>query len=89
LTSVYDSSGNRRFLKLWLGQLFSQAGTRMYQIAVMWWILSKHLENGGKFAGIFMLLVSLPSIFRKKKITQTIDRFSALKILITADLCAA
>jgi len=78
------------FLFLWLAQIFSQAGTRMYQIAIVWWIISLDEGASGWNLGIFMLLGALPALLFVKQIGAIIDRyFTSKRILITSDLAAA
>jgi len=47
---------NRNFLLVWLGQVLSQAGTRMYQIAIMWWMLTTMNGKGSELA--YFLIIS-------------------------------
>jgi len=79
---------NRDFALLWAGQVFSQAGTRMYQIAILWWILTAGLGGGGKEVGLFLVISALPSILFVKIIGRTIDRFSSKSVLVVADIAA-
>lgn len=80
---------NSRFLKLWLGQLFSQSCTRMYQIAILWWLLSTQPLHAGKISALFLILGALPSILFVRLIGKWVDQLARKKILITADLCAS
>jgi hypothetical protein len=43
---------NRNFLLLWLSQVISQAGSKMFQIGIFWWILSKNENNSGMVVAI-------------------------------------
>lgn len=61
----------------------------MYQIAMIWWILSVATEGGGKLVGLFMVMAALPSILFVKKIGGLIDRTSSRKILVLSDMTAA
>jgi MFS family permease len=79
---------NPDFLLIWAGQIFSQSGGRMYQIAMVWWILSIGLEGSGKLVGLFMVMAALPPILFVKKIGRTIDTKAGRAILITCDLMA-
>jgi len=81
---------NRDFALLWLGQVFSQAGSRMYQIAILWWLLGAAGEAAaGRTVGIFLVLSALPSILFVGPIGRRIDRSSSRRVLVTADGCAA
>lgn len=80
---------NTRFLRLWVGQLLSQGGIRMYQIAIMWWILSQYGANGGKTAGLFLVMTALPSLLFVKWIGRVVDTWSSLRLLVSMDLAAS
>ncbi len=79
---------NFSFFKLWLGQLLSQSCARMYQIALMWWILSQAGQSAGKEAALFLILGALPSILLAGRIGHTVDRHAAKSILVLADTLA-
>ena len=64
----------------------SQAGIRMYQIAVVWWILQQVKGGSGVTIGAFLVLGAIPALLFVKIIGQFIDRFSSKKILISCDL---
>lgn len=76
---------HRDFFLLWTSQVLSQAGNRMFQIAVAWWILSNISESSGTYLAIFMVLGSLPSIFLVKWIGRVIDRNPSRRVLLTND----
>ena len=76
---------NRNFFLLWTSQVLSQAGNRMFQIAIIWWILSHFEKNSGTYLAIFMVLGSIPAIILAKKIGKTIDTYSSRRVLLTAD----
>ena len=80
---------NPNFVLLWVGQILSQSGGRMYQMAMIWWILSIGLEGSGKYVGLFMVMAALPSILLVKKIGNTIDNGNSKRILVTCDVLAA
>ena len=76
---------DRDFLLLWLSQVISQAGTRMFQIGLVWWILSSGSERAGLLLGIFMVVGALPPILAAKPIGKAVDRFSPRRILTVVD----
>ena len=59
----------------------------MYQIALMWWILSS-AGGGGREVGLFLVTGALPSILFVKRIGRLIDRSDSRKILIKCYLSA-
>ena len=80
---------NQSLLLLWLGQILSQSGGRMYQIAMIWWLLNRHPESSGKWIGAFLVLSALPSLLLVKRIGHWVDFFSSRSILITCDCVAS
>jgi MFS family permease len=80
---------HRSLLMLWLGQLTSQAGTRMYQIGLAWWIVSTFPEKAGRDLSIFMLMGALPSVLLVKPIGRLIDRARSRTILVLSDVANA
>ncbi len=79
---------NVDFLLLWIGQCLSQAGTRMYQIAIVWWILSVVPGGGGKELGLFLVMGAIPSIALVKWIGSVVDRTRSKPILVASDFAA-
>ena len=77
--------GNRNLLLVWLGQCLSQAGTRMYQIALAWWIVSAGLSSAGIKMGIMLVLASLPGLLLVRPIGTLVERHSPKRILLAAD----
>jgi len=80
---------NPWFLLLWVGQVLSQAGIRMYQIAIIWWILTAGGNGAGREVGFFMVMGALPAVLFVKLIGRTIDRSPSKRVLVTADLLAS
>lgn len=80
---------NPDFLLIWAGQVLSQSGGRMYQMAMIWWLLASQSTGTGKLIGLFMVLAAIPSLLLVKRIGHTVDRLPSRRILVTADLLAA
>lgn len=79
---------NRDLLLLWGGQVTSQAGTRMYQIAMLWWLMKR--EGGsGVHLGLFMVFGALPQILLVKPIGRLIDRTPSRRLLVGCDVLSA
>ena len=77
---------NRNMFLIWSGQALSQMGTRMYQIALAWWIVSA--GGGGKEVGLFMVAGALPGLALVKLIGGVVDRHQSRSVLIACDLAA-
>ncbi|MBI5209843.1 MAG: MFS transporter [Elusimicrobia bacterium] len=84
---------NRDMLLLWLGQVLSQAGTRMHQIALAWWIVTWASGPGaggsGAKLGTFMVAGALPAILLVKVIGRTVDENPSRRVLVAADVLSA
>ncbi len=80
---------NFDFLRVWIGQVLSQSGTRMYQIAVVWCIVTSSRAETGKVAAVFLVLCALPSLLFVKAIGRLVDTYSTRKVLLAADLLKA
>ncbi|MDD5656676.1 MAG: MFS transporter [Elusimicrobia bacterium] len=77
---------NRNLFLIWSGQVLSQTGTRMYQIALAWWIVTS--GGGGKEVGLFMVAGALPALLFVRLIGRTVDRHSSRRVLVACDLAA-
>jgi MFS family permease len=77
---------NRNMFLIWSGQALSQMGTRMYQIALAWWIVTS--GGGGREVGLFMVAGALPALVFVKLIGPVVDRSRSRSVLIACDLCA-
>lgn len=77
---------NRNVFLIWSGQALSQSGTRMYQIALAWWIVTN--GGGGKEVGLFMVAGAIPALLFVKLIGKVVDRHHSRSVLIACDLAA-
>lgn len=77
---------HQQFFRLWLGQITSQAGAKVYQIAIVWWILSNAVERGGFALGAFMVAGALPALMFYRFIGRVVDRMPAKLMLVGCDL---
>ncbi len=75
-----------QFFRLWLGQVTSQAGNKIYQIAIIWWILNENPVHGGFALGAFMVAGALPSLLFCNLIGRVVDRMPARRMLVSCDL---
>ena len=83
---------NRTVLFLWLGQIFSQVGTRIYQIAISWWLVdslqvTKVLSSGVSLSILFSLS-AIPGILFQKQIGRYIDEGLGPKVVFFSELLA-
>lgn len=77
---------NRDMLLIWTGQSLSQAGTRIYQISLAWWIVSQ--GGGGREVGLFMAAGALPALILLGAVGRVVDRCSSRRVLVLCDLAA-
>lgn len=80
---------NNDFLLLWFGQILSQAGSRMFQIALLWWLVERGGQSAGLVVGSFLVVGALPAILFVKPIGLLIDRVPSKKVLVTSDTVSA
>jgi MFS family permease len=78
---------NKSFLALWLGQLASEFGNRMYLIALCWYFVGVLDSHGGLVA--MLIAGSLPAVVIAPFIGPFIDRHDKRKIMIVSDLASA
>lgn len=75
---------NKNFMLLWLAQTISKLGTRLYDIALMWYIYQK---TGSSFAlGLSVLCFTVPSVLVAPLAGVFADRLDKKKIIINTDL---
>ncbi|MGW6933969.1 MFS transporter [Lentzea sp. NPDC054927] len=79
----------RDFRLVWLGQVLSQGGTRLYQIALLWWLLEQMpASSRGLAAGAFLVVGVLPSLTLVGYIGRVISRVPARTVLLRAEAVA-
>ncbi len=76
---------NKNFALLWFSQMISQAGNRMFQLAVAWWILQNSVSSQGLRLAVFMVLAAIPAIVLVRLIGRVIDSSPSKKVLLTSD----
>ncbi|WP_168200856.1 MFS transporter [Allokutzneria sp. NRRL B-24872] len=80
---------NKNFALVWIGQVLSQGGTRIYQIALLWWLLGQLPENvRGVASGAFLVMGALPPLMLMRHIGKLIDRMPSRKVMLRAELTA-
>jgi MFS family permease len=80
---------NRDFGILWLAQLASQSPTRMFQIALAWWLVQNMGEQSGLAMGAMLVLAALPPVLLPRHIGRLVDRSNTRHLLIVVDTLAA
>lgn len=79
----------RDFRLVWLGQVLSQGGTRLYQIALLWWLLEQMpASSRGLAAGAFLVVGVLPSLTLVGYIGRVISRVPARTVMLRAEAVA-
>ena len=61
--------------------VFASAG-RMFQIAMIWWLLGHASAGPGKLVGGFMVMAALPPLLLVRIIGNAVDRLPAKRILM-------
>ncbi|MFS8096283.1 MFS transporter [Lentzea alba] len=79
----------RDFRLVWLGQVLSQGGTRLYQIALLWWLLEQMpASSRGLAAGAFLVVGVLPSLTLVGYIGRVISRVPSRVVMLRAEAVA-
>ncbi|MEU7552855.1 MFS transporter [Streptomyces sp. NPDC044571] len=76
---------NRMFGTVWLAQVLTQAGMRMFQVGASWWLIAYAASgDGGSAAGLFMAVSTLPAVALAPVIARAIARFAHRSLLRAA-----
>ncbi|WP_438295886.1 MFS transporter [Streptomyces sp. HUAS TT7] len=76
---------NRAFGTVWLGQVFTQAAVRMFQVGISWWLIAYAATSaGGLASGLFMAVSTLPAVALAPLVARTIARFAHRSLLRAA-----
>ncbi|MCX4539439.1 MFS transporter [Streptomyces sp. NBC_01565] len=76
---------NRAFGTVWLGQVLTQAGVRMFQVGTSWWLIAYAASGDGGFAaGLFMAVGTLPAVALAPLVARAIARTAHRSLLRTA-----
>ena len=79
----------RDFRLVWFGQVLSQGGTRLYQIALLWWLLEQMpASSRGLAAGAFLVVGVLPSLTLVGYIGRIISRVPSRTVMLRAEAVA-
>ncbi|KJK49678.1 hypothetical protein UK23_13080 [Lentzea aerocolonigenes] len=79
----------RSFRLVWFGQVLSQGGTRLYQIALLWWLLDQlPASSRGLAAGAFLVVGVLPSLTLVGYIGRLISRMPSRTVMLRAEAVA-
>jgi predicted MFS family arabinose efflux permease len=66
---------NRAFGTVWLSQVLTQAGTRMFQVGTSWWLIGYAASgDGGLEAGLLMAVSTLPAVILASLVARAIAR---------------
>lgn len=77
---------DRSFALIMLGKFVSLAGNAVYEIGLMWYVLSNYSERSGNILAWIMILGILPSVLLGGVIGCIIDRFNKKWIIVGSDI---
>ncbi|GAA0392754.1 hypothetical protein GCM10010357_11900 [Streptomyces luteireticuli] len=81
---------NHHFARVWGAQLLSQSATRMYQMAVMWWLLGQVTAGErGLASGALLACAALPPVLCAPLIARAIARHPSRGVLRASVSAAA
>jgi len=78
---------NRNLTFLWIGQMVSQSGDSIYQIGLMWLVLS--LTGSESVTGLVAMASYLPAVLISLYAGVVADRYNRRKIMLSADAVRA
>ncbi|NBH03508.1 MFS transporter [Amycolatopsis sp. SID8362] len=80
---------NRDFALVWIGQVLSQGGSRIYQIGLLWWLLGEVSPDlRGIAAGAFLVLVAVPALLLVRVIGRVLDTVPSRTVMLRAEIVA-
>jgi DHA3 family macrolide efflux protein-like MFS transporter len=79
---------NRNFFLIITGKFISLMGNSIFDIAVIWYILSKYGKGSGTMLALVMLMAILPTVLLGSFAGSLIDRYNKKYIMIISDLFA-
>lgn len=79
---------NKNLFLLWMGQVLSLIGSRMFSIALAWHVIATESKDAGLKMGILLVVCVLPYIIFAKLIGRVVDRYDPKKIILISDLIA-
>ncbi|OGQ45171.1 MAG: hypothetical protein A3H42_02305, partial [Deltaproteobacteria bacterium RIFCSPLOWO2_02_FULL_46_8] len=85
--ATFQSLTNRSFALLWGGQVISNLGDSLYQIALAWWVLEK--TGSATAMGLVFVFSFTPMVIFLLIGGVAVDRFSRLRLMLTSDLFRA
>lgn len=68
-----------------LGKLISLMGNSIFDIAIIWYVLSKYGNESGSMLGFIMVMVVLPTVILGSLMGSIIDRYNKKTIMIVSD----
>lgn len=75
---------NKNYILLWLGQLVSQLGNRIYLMALAWYFVATLNSNSGLF--VLFIISSLPSLLLGVFAGPLVERWKKKSILVWCDI---
>lgn len=77
---------NSNLRLVWLSQIISQMGDKIFQLALIWWILNQGFENSGLLLGILLVSSVTPAVILKSSIARVIASSPMKRLLQSLDL---
>ncbi len=82
-SSNIDQKWLRKFLPIWVAQIFSLLGSGLVQFALVWWITQE--TGSATMLTTATIVAILPEVFLSPFAGALVDRFNRRKVMIIAD----
>lgn len=77
---------NKNFLIIITGKLISLMGNAIFEIALIWYVLSRYEKTSGTILALIMLMAVLPTVILGSLAGSMVDRYNKKYIMIFSDL---
>lgn len=76
---------SRNFIMIMSGKLISLMGNSIFDIAVIWYVLSRYGKSSGTMLGLIMVMAILPTVLLGSAAGFFIDRYNKKYIMLISD----
>jgi MFS transporter, DHA3 family, macrolide efflux protein len=77
---------NKNFMLIISGKLISLMGNSIFEIAIIWYVLSVYKKESGVMLGLIMVMAALPTVILGSLAGLIIDRYNKRVIMLASDI---